>query len=237
MRPRSALAGLTAAGLVLLPLAAEAARPKAKAPPTVEQIAAARARGDAMIAATGAPDLFLNVTEDDTPRVLHRPSRLLCYFDQDAAGGRIEIGAGEHREDTVACITGGGDVTRRLSASRAGGTGAAEDRAQATVAALRSAHPGAGPVGKAGAPLVWKLKLALPAYTFQATNGGGFVTTNVSAIDAREWAVTHETTSVGKDARVTALVAQTLNEIYLTLTLYEMSGVTRNGDPVPQGQL
>lgn len=228
MTYRSAIVGLIVGGLLTLPLAAEAAKPK----PTSKQIAAARARGDAMIAATGAPELFRNITNDDAPRVVHLPSRMLCHFDAKAGGDSIEIGAGQDRDDVVSCVTKDGGTVRRLSASRAGGTGAAEERAQAKVAALRSAQPDAGPVEKPDESRSWKLKIPLAAYSFETEKGGKVTTTNVSAIDAREWALTQETTLAGSNAEATSMVAQTLSEIYLTLALYEMAGVTKNGEPV-----
>lgn len=238
MRPCSILAGLTVLGLALAPTATLAAKPRAAKPqPSAEQIAAARARADGMIAATGAPELFRNVSEGDTPRVVHLPSKLLCYFDADVAGDSIEIGAGQDQDDVVTCTTADGDITRRLSASRAGGTGAADERAQTKAATLRSAQPGAGPVARAEKLLTWKLGVPLPVYSFQARGGGVVTTTNVSAIDAQEWALTQETTLADKDARVSSMVAQSLSEIYLSLTLYEMSGITRNGEPVTVGEL
>ncbi len=223
---------LAAVAAVLAPIAAEAARP-APAEPTAAQVAAARTAADAMIAASGAPDLFRNVTVDDAPRIVHLPSRLLCYFDADAGDDRLETGSGDQRDDVVSCVTGDGEVTRRLSASRAGGTGAAEQRAQAAIATLRAARPGAGPATKPARPLAWKLGVPLAGYTFETPGEGRTTAVNVSAIDVREWAVTHETTSAEKSAKISAMVAQTLSEIYLTLTLYEMAGVTVNGEPAP----
>lgn len=86
-------------------LTAPAAWAQKADPATPAQLAAAKAHADAVIAAAGAGDLFVNVSEDGIPKVRHKASGLICSFSGDE-NDRITIypaSPGIPRGDDVGC--------------------------------------------------------------------------------------------------------------------------------------
>ena len=86
-----------------LALAQEATLPSERATP--EQVEAARAEADRIIAAAGAGDLFANITGNSFPTVRHRTSGLICHFRGSPEVDRILIFPNSPRGDDVGCTT------------------------------------------------------------------------------------------------------------------------------------
>jgi len=90
--------------LVSTPLAArEAAPPPQRATP--EQVEAARAEADRIIAAAEAGDLFVNMTGNAFPTVRHKASGLICHFSGSPEIDWIQIFPNSPRGDDVGCTT------------------------------------------------------------------------------------------------------------------------------------
>ena len=72
--------------------------------PSPEQVAAARAEGDRIIAAAEASDLFVNITGNAHPMLRHKASGMICIFNDAPEVNRISIYPGT-RGDDVSCNT------------------------------------------------------------------------------------------------------------------------------------
>jgi hypothetical protein len=86
MRPLPVLAVVLA-----LAGAASAQTPPAPPQPTPEQLAANRAEADRIIARTGHPEMFENVSAGELARVRHKPSGAICNFAVDDRDHRIDV--------------------------------------------------------------------------------------------------------------------------------------------------
>lgn len=73
-------------------------------PATAEQVAAARAEADRIIATAQAGDLVVNITGNAHPMVRHKASGLICIFNDAPEVNRISIYPGP-RGDDVSCST------------------------------------------------------------------------------------------------------------------------------------
>lgn len=93
-----------AALLIAAPVAAQEPPPS---PPqaTSEQVTAARAEADRIIAAAEAGDLFVNMTGNAFPTVRHKASGLICHFRGAPEVNRILIFPNSPRGDDVGCTT------------------------------------------------------------------------------------------------------------------------------------
>ncbi|MFC7379122.1 hypothetical protein [Brevundimonas sp. GCM10030266] len=91
------------AALAFAPMAA--AQDATPAPATSEQLAAARAEADRLIAVAEAGDLFVNITGNANPMVRHRGSGLICIFRSFSEINRITIYPGGERGEDVSCST------------------------------------------------------------------------------------------------------------------------------------
>jgi hypothetical protein len=60
-------------------------------PPAAEQVAAARAEGDKLIAKTGHAELFENVTDGELIRIRHKLSGAICTFHTDDVDHGLEV--------------------------------------------------------------------------------------------------------------------------------------------------
>lgn len=90
-----------------LAFAPMAAAQDAEPPASAEEIAAARARADRLIAAGEAGPYFENITDSGSPQVRHRGSGMVCSF-SDEAYDRITIfpaSPGLAKGDDVSCNT------------------------------------------------------------------------------------------------------------------------------------
>ncbi|MFN4288672.1 MAG: hypothetical protein ACK4E3_09290 [Brevundimonas sp.] len=144
---RTSLApALGACALMLaLPALGQEAQPAGTEPVSAEQVAAARAHADAMIASAGAGQWFENITgADGVPLVRHRPSGMTCRFiggpsdrihilsepDDDLAAG-----------DDVACNTQVLDISITTYATRLADQYTAEEIMQDSMAAIAERWP------------------------------------------------------------------------------------------------
>lgn len=98
---KSVITSVFALGLLLGATAASAQEVAPPQPATAEQIAAARATADRLIAASGGPEFFVNSTKDDgLASVTHTPSGMTCRF-------------GGHQRDRVALLPTQSDAVPR----------------------------------------------------------------------------------------------------------------------------
>lgn len=88
------------AALAVAPMAMAQESP----PPTAEQISAARAIADRLIADADAEGVFVNVTKDGIARVRHVASGMTCLFD-GGSEDRIYLFPTGARGDDVGCIS------------------------------------------------------------------------------------------------------------------------------------
>ncbi|HRH21381.1 MAG TPA: hypothetical protein PLE81_12185 [Brevundimonas sp.] len=90
-------------------------------PATAEQIAAARAEADRLIAAAEASAFFDNVSEGAEPRTRHRLSGLVCRFVAGDSSNQVVVFPSPlPRGDDVGCNVGSGDHYRTIYATRFG---------------------------------------------------------------------------------------------------------------------
>lgn len=92
-----------AALLCAVPAAAQEAAPGPSATP--EQIATARAEADRILAAAGADDVFENISADQTPRVRHTASGMICSFFGSREIDKVLIFPDPTRGNDVGCST------------------------------------------------------------------------------------------------------------------------------------
>lgn len=94
--------------IAALAFAPMAAAQETTTPPSAEEIAAARALADRVIAAAEAQGIFVNKTDDNVAQVEHVASGMRCIISDDAAD-RLHIfptgAAGIPRGGDVACIS------------------------------------------------------------------------------------------------------------------------------------
>jgi len=104
----------------------------------------ARAEGAALLAASGAGDLFDNVTTDSDNgiKLKHRASGLICEFNPGEPTNTLVVFDSAMRGDEIACTTAGPAGRRTLYATHA--PGRTLDQAFAhDLAEVKRSHPGA----------------------------------------------------------------------------------------------
>jgi hypothetical protein len=128
------------------PLSAQEATPS---PPraTPEQVTAAKAEADRIIAAAEAGDLFVNMTGNAIPTVRHRASGLICHFRGSPEVDRILIFPNSTRGDDVGCTTRDPSVWVETTyyATRYNPMPTEEAILDGAMAAIRNRFPGARP--------------------------------------------------------------------------------------------
>lgn len=134
--------------LALTPLPA-AAQTAPQTAATAEQIAAASAHADRLIAAAGAQDLFVNKTDSEVPTVRHVRSGLTCEFTGHDARDVIRLypqqPGGPPRGDDVGCGTWIGRTYVSLFATRYPTPESEQALMQSAVFALQQSWPHARP--------------------------------------------------------------------------------------------
>lgn len=111
-------AALAAAGLAVSSAAAQSAPQVA----TAEQVAAAKAHADAVIARSQAGDFFVNITTGEIARVRHVRSGMVCSFaggdDRDAISFYPVVADGPRHGDDVSCASWWGATFVSMFATR-----------------------------------------------------------------------------------------------------------------------
>jgi hypothetical protein len=112
-----------AALLCATPVAAQIALPNVQGPEaTAQEVAAARAQADQIIATANAQAYFTNVTSDRTPAVKHDASGMVCRFEPGSTRNSIRIYAPRPNApvqgEDVSCGTSVGDGGFTIYATR-----------------------------------------------------------------------------------------------------------------------
>lgn len=199
---------------------------------TAEQIAAATAEADAVIARFGVADLFENVTDSNVPKIRHRASGLRCGFDPGTEIS-VQIYDGLPRGDDISCGTTTLGITQTLYATRYPQKPTALQIVQSSLVAMKQhfknlkdytgtsvsmQRDGAGLPKMITARLTGKL-------------GGKAVFTRSSAVVVGDWVFAQRVTGpVDK-----ALTADILAEMNMTLLLIELAPAAPE-TPAPAGQ-
>lgn len=115
--------------------------------PSAADLATASAAADALIANSGAPDLFLNVSSDGMAKVRHTASGLICSFVPGAENNTLRVfnHEGFTRGDDVGCNADIGPTYLTYYATRYGPGYSAADSAREAAAAIRNRFPDARP--------------------------------------------------------------------------------------------
>lgn len=139
------------AALLAAPMVA--AQDAAPEPPTAEQLAKASAEADALIAGSGAPEMFVNVSSDGLAKVWHEASGLVCTFMPGAENNTLRLfDLGDDRPgDDVGCNADFGPLYLTYYATRYGAGYSAADSARDAAAAIRNRFPDARPYQGASA--------------------------------------------------------------------------------------
>ncbi len=108
----------------------------------VSNLSALRAEADAAIAASGAPEQFVNDTKWDVPAVRHTRSGLRCLLEPGPGGDRLEV-SGPAPGDRVTCHSRPVGFTQVLSAERTAPGENLDAVFKGSVALLRMESPNA----------------------------------------------------------------------------------------------
>ncbi len=183
-------------------------------PPTPEQIAAARAEADALIAATGAPELFVNTSHGFAPSVRHVPSNLTCVFG-GGSKNRLVIDA-----SGVTCTTESPFMAIDLRAMRIAKPTPEADRASAAAEAIRGTLQVSTPPKALGPAFAIDKRSFGQAYSVDGERETRKVFVWVGAINGKEWALTQEVTSPSQ------MISRISGEGLLKMTFLRLSGVS-----------
>lgn len=139
------------AALLAAPLATAQEAPEQA--PSAQQLATASAEADALIAGSGAPDLFVNVSSDGLAKVRHKASGLVCTFMPGAENNKLMLfeGGNVRRGDDIGCNADFGPLYLTYYATRYGPGYSAADSARDAGAAIRNRFPDARPYEGASA--------------------------------------------------------------------------------------
>ncbi len=148
MRKILTIAGL-AGLLVAAPVGVAAQTPATgqQPSPSAEALARASAEADRLIASTGGPEFFENVSSDGLARVRHKASGLLCSFIPGNDRNTLVLfgSPGIPRGDDVGCQANIGEAYMTFYATRYPERMSAQDAADSAAAAMRQRHPEARP--------------------------------------------------------------------------------------------
>lgn len=209
------LATLIACGLLLAATPALAQAPEPAATP--EQVAAARAEADRLIAAAQAGDVFENITVDRIPAVRHRQSGMRCLFEPgEAQNGLHVLESGMPRGEDAVCNGRTGGIQVTIYATRYPERYSAEAIRDDAARAILDRFPGARPftgeyveVSSEGLP---RQHVA----AFEATVGGQPSLTVVHVAHHGDWSYKLRATGALDRATEVGLVAgMTLNHVLL----------------------
>lgn len=184
-------------------------KPVSAPPPTPEDIAAARANADAVIAKFGVADLFDNVTVGAIPSVRHKASGLVCHVDIDSPISNIHVYEGLPRGEDVSCNSRILTVTETLYATRYPQRPTAEMIVDASIEAIRQnftkVKPFEGPslsisTGETDLPTPVTVRL-------QARLQGKPVYTRSSAVVVGDWVFAQRVTAPLDDQMMADILA------------------------------
>ena len=200
------------AALALAPVAvAQDAAPS----PSPEQIAAASALADRIIAASDAQGIFVNKTDSDVAQIEHAASGMRCLMD-DNPGNRLHIfptgGAGIPRGDDVACIfrNDGMETDITLYATRYSGGATTNDIVDSAVSGIRQRWPDAVPY-EGSVALSSVEGLASPAYgAFKIRLNDAEKLTMVIGAQQGDWSLKVRATGPYADAMAVSMEAAVL---------------------------
>ena len=116
--------------------------------PTAEDLSRASAEADALIAGTGAPELFVNISGDDgMAKVRHRASGLVCSFLPGAENNTLRLFdlGDDSPGDDVGCNADIGPAFMTYYATRYGPGYSAAESARDAAAAIQNRWPDARP--------------------------------------------------------------------------------------------
>jgi hypothetical protein len=159
-------------------------------PASPEKIAAARAEADALIAATGAPDLFVNTTDSEAPTVRHIPSNLTCTFDHASPNNELVIGPGPIRGEYVACRSQSAAMTLSVTATRVAPPAAESLRGVVEARDLRATLSYPTPTQDLGPAVMLGKKLFGLAYAVSGDRQGAKAFGWIGVLNAHEWGFT-----------------------------------------------
>lgn len=194
--------------LIAALLAAPAAvAQEAGRPASAEQIAAARARADAIIAAANAGAYFDNISDSETPLVRHRASGLTCLFSpsdpRDAINFYPAVAGGPPHGDDVGCATWWGKTFVSSFATRYPQQYPADTLFSSAVGDIRTNWQNVSPIeGPLSVATIEGQDAPLVA-TFKAERQGQPRTTVVVLRNIGEWSFKVRATGEAGDTEVT----------------------------------
>ena len=143
---RALEAAVFAVALVGMPLTAHGQATIQVKKASSEDLAAASAEADTLIASTGAPQLFENVSSDGLVKVRHKASGLQCTFVPGLPNNSLMLFDSEAiKNDDVGCNADMGPINFTYYATRYGPDYSAEDAARDALSSIRDTYPDARP--------------------------------------------------------------------------------------------
>lgn len=143
---RALEAAVFAVTLVAMPLTAHAQATIQVKDASSEDLATASAEADTLIASTGAPQLFKNVSSNGLVKVRHKASGLRCTFVPGQPNNSLMLFDSDAiKDDDVGCNADMGPVNFTYYATRYGPGYSAEDSARDAFISIRDRYPDARP--------------------------------------------------------------------------------------------
>lgn len=136
-----------AAAAVLAAGASAMAQTAAIPDASAEQLASAFAEADGLIASTGSPELFENISSEGMPKVRHKASGLVCIFMPGAENNTLVVFPGDDLPlgDDVGCNADMGRAYVTYYATRYGPGYSPRDSVNDAVVAIQDRFPDARP--------------------------------------------------------------------------------------------
>lgn len=210
MRKILTIAGL--AGLLMAaPIAAAAAPATSQEPsPSAAALTSASAEANRLIASTGAPEFFENVSSDGLARIRHRASGLLCSFIPGNDRNTLALFGSPSvpRGDDVGCQTNIGEVYMTFYATRYPGRMSAQDAADSAAAAMRQRFPEARPYTGPVATSVVEGVSEQPAVRFYMMDGPVPSSTHAVTAKLGDWIFKQRLTHSNETEAAAQVVAQ-----------------------------
>lgn len=206
----------------------EAAKPAPPPPPTPEEIAAAKARAEAVLARTGYGDVFEAYEDGKLPSVRHKASGMTCTVDESPDGG-LHIFPGLPRGDDVSCGSTLLGITITMYATRYPQRPTATDIVRASMVAIQQNYKSVKDYTGTAVNLQTDTDPPMPQVTIlrlTAKLQGREVYTRSAAAVVGDWVIAQRVTGPLKDA----ITADLFAGIKLNSQLMALSGAK----PVPK---
>lgn len=204
-----AVALMTAPGTVV---AAQTPAPPTTGPesPSAGALAEASAEAERLIASTGAPDMFENLSANGFARVRHKASGLLCSFIPGDQRNTLALfgSPGVNRGDDVGCQTNIGEVYMTFYATRYPQRLSAQDAADSAAAAIRQRFPEARPYRGPVATSVVEGVSEQAAVRFSVMDGPVPSSTHSLTVKIGEWIFKQRLTHSNESELAAQAVAQ-----------------------------